>query len=360
MHAGPSCWLLQPLSSSNCAPLPSLIVWLLSLPLFSSEQLGRSCRHTDSSAIASCAKQIGQTCESFIDWQGPARFGELTLVPQLQIAYVENRKCSSTTIRQLLKTHFNAGWDFCGNRTPANDTCRLVGRCVPGCLDSDTVAQYFFFTFVRSNVTARFYSGAVTAEYMRKRYHSDHKSSHRLSYGVLMKELHQRIQTHRYSLPNASGAIKMSECFSNEHLASQVGSLSLRTPRSNGSVVPLDFIGPMEQLADSFVCMLHKARARHASLGRYHIAKSIDSVLASSWLATSLAPSKGLWSRSTSMDPLVQNLTQLLTAELTGHGSLDELIRTAYKQDLCLLSKLRASGTREDNVLHPPHSPPAE
>jgi len=149
--------------------------------LFTDQVALGKCPHVDLAAWVRCVRQVGPSCDrDFFISKNTALQNVLTIVWPLGIAYVENRKAGSTTVRNALNGMYNVSfYDNCGPMQPPKpkrgkrpDANKRPGtlesrRCRPGFLDRSSASRLFFFSFVRSDIRGRFFSGLAEAEYHR-------------------------------------------------------------------------------------------------------------------------------------------------------------------------------------------------
>lgn len=153
-------------------------------------------------AWSRCNARVGTACDlAYFDssrWAGPV-WCAVTFVPAAGLAYVENRKSGSTTIKKALERRWPLCFDSsemmakcsaeCGCDVPnladqcgvPNEDCRrkdnasatlepprdqnirearcAESKCVKACQDRVMLRDYFLFSFVRSDVVGRFFSG---------------------------------------------------------------------------------------------------------------------------------------------------------------------------------------------------------
>ena len=246
----------------------------------------------------------------------------VVLVPELRIAYIENRKAASTVIRQLLRVAFNASYFSCGDN-PVPPRCSFTEplgmRCTSKCLSIADVAEYFFFSFVRHPVE-RFFSALTT--YMQVHKKTPH-SSHLMG-GIMRSE----------DSVARDLLARLSSCFGDMHTASQTFQLNAAIS-NNGTqraVLPVDFLGSVDRFHEHFMLLLRAANGSNTyARGRLtaaHLARA----------ETALAGGYSRHSSNTSGNKYGAFYNRLHALR---NETVDHAVANAYAQDMLCLGATR-------------------
>jgi len=172
---------------------------------------------------------------------------EASIIMELNAVYIENRKCASTTIRNLFGTVFDLHhhWNerishkFPYDMGPFPECNIFNNRTTSLCYSKRQINDLFFFSFVRDPID-RFYSGVDQAS-------KDYKIEE-----FRCSDIH-----HHLNILTAPP-----KCNHNNHLESQAYSLSTpisaKASPADGKkyMIPLDFIGRVENLREDLIRML--------------------------------------------------------------------------------------------------------
>lgn len=256
------------------------------------------------------------------------RASEVVLIPQLRLAYVVVRKCASTTILRALAAAFGNDQHHCGTEAAkvqcATFTMPDEGRyrCSTACLDAVTVSEYSFFTFVRDPVD-RFYSAMVTAAAESDRVDREQgvkRSKIRGAHGAGREQMVETLRRIRGCSPRdqhyESMAMALSSPWGSEFTTPlEAGTSGIRRAPP---MIPIDFIGHVESLWESFVQMLHESE-------RYHMVRTKQLDILRTHLNGSRLNSRTATGRLGSYARLYDSIRD---------PELDGIIRAAYSQDV--------------------------
>ena len=260
---------------------------------------------------------------------------EVVLIPSLELAYIEMRKCGSETIRELLHHVFNATYLTCGLGPVPADCSKWDHRCTTYCLSHALANQYFFFTFVRHPI-ARFYSAYRQAHYGNKI-----EGVH-----ISLQELLEQLRAIEACEPRDQHLESMATGLSSSlhpaiEPASRAGQASTRAV--TGGMVPMDYIGELEHLEQDFFEMLvQSGRLRKLNdatidrlrfrLGRHYHEHNASAALHGLASNAAGSPQQRAAERSVDTSPAGTNGREQQLA-VVRMEDIDRIVRRVYAQD---------------------------
>ena len=271
------------------------------------------------------------------------RASEVVLIPQLRLGYVVTRKCASSTMLRALEATFNADQYHCGMRA-ATAQCSTFAmrdtrgfRCSTACLDEQTVSEYYFFTFVRDPVE-RFYSAYVTAAYEADRVDGRPAASSLSARAATREIVLETLTQIRDCSPRdqhfESLTMALSSPWGSEHTTARItGVMGIRR---FPPMIPMDFIGDVDRLHESFFEMLRESKRTVTSKQRDALHVHLNSSL------NSRAASEGKLTPYARMAESIASIRDV---------KLDELVRDVYRQDVeCFGYAAKRGGTRKNDA----------
>ena len=176
----------------------------------------------------------------------PRREGDIVIVHEAKLIYVDITKAGSTTIRDFLFTKFGASW--C-KKSPNEQFCSNSLRWKSSAITPEMMEEYFIFTFVRDPIQ-RYFSGVrqlASVPYLQKKLSKSFKRA-----GLPRTDI----------TPASIAALLEAKMVPDEHLHTQAQRLSVRA--AGNKELRFDFIGNVEQLSEGFEEVLKHARGKRA------------------------------------------------------------------------------------------------